>query len=62
MSFIQYEVWGSFDQHETLIETVATLKQAQEILESEQVLYDELWIIKDEDGVEPQEVKRTVGL
>lgn len=62
MSFIQYEVWGSFDGHETLIETVATLKEARAIVESEQVLYDELWIIKDEDDQEPREVERHVGL
>jgi hypothetical protein len=62
MSFIQYEVWGSFSGHETLIETVATLKEAQKIIESEQVLYDELWIIRDEDGSETVEVERHVGL
>jgi hypothetical protein len=62
MSFVQYEIWGSIDGHEELIECVPTLKEAEEILENEREFHDEVWIIKDEDGFDPKEVSRVKGL
>jgi hypothetical protein len=59
--FIQYEVWGSIDGHDSLIDTVSTLKEARVILEDNRVLHDELWICEDVDG-EVTEIERTVGL
>jgi hypothetical protein len=59
--FVQYEVWGTLDGHEELIECVATLKEAEEIAEEEQFFADEIWIIQDTDG-ELKEVKRYQGL
>jgi len=59
--FLQYEVWGTLDGHEELIECVATLKEAEEIAEEEQFFADEIWIIQDTDG-ELKEVKRYQGL
>jgi hypothetical protein len=59
--FIQYEVWGVVDIHEELIECVPTLKEAEELVEAHQTLYDELWIIEDTDDV-LKEVKRVQGL
>jgi len=59
--FIQYEVWGSLDGHEQLIECVATLKEAEDLVEAEQSFVDEIWIIQDTDG-ELKEVRRYQGL
>jgi hypothetical protein len=61
MAFLQYEVWGVVDIHEELIECVPTLKEAEELVEAHQTLYDELWIIEDTDDV-LKEVKRVQGL
>ena len=61
MSFIQYEVWGTFDGHEELIECVPTLKEAESIAEDERQFKDEVWIIEDTDDV-LKEVKRYQGL
>jgi len=61
MAFLQYEVWGVVDIHEELIECVPTLKEAEELVEAHQTLYDELWIIEDTDDV-LKEVKRYQGL
>jgi len=59
--FIQYEVWGMLDGHEELIECVATLKEAEDLVEEERFFSDEIWIIQDTDG-ELKEVKRFQGL
>ena len=61
MAFLQYEVWGTFDGHEELIECVPTLKEAEMIAEQEQQFKDEVWIIEDTDDV-LKEVKRYQGL
>jgi hypothetical protein len=61
MSFIQYEVWGSLDGHEELIECVPTLKEAEEIAENEREFHDEVWILEDTDS-DLKEVKRYQGL
>jgi len=61
MPFIQYEVWGTLDGHEELIECVATLKEAEEIAENEQEFCDEVWILEDTDS-DLKEVKRYQGL
>ena len=59
--FVQYEVWGTFDGHEELIECVPTLKEAELIAEEEQQFKDEVWIIEDTDDV-LKEVRRYQGL
>jgi hypothetical protein len=59
--FIQYEVWGTLDGREELLECVGTLKEAEFIAEEEQFFADEVWIIQDTDG-ELKEVKRYKGL
>jgi len=59
--FIQYEVWGTLDGREELLECVGTLKEAEAIAEDEQAFADEIWIIEDTDG-ELKEVKRYQGL
>ena len=61
MPFIQYEVWGTLDGHEELIECVPTLKEAEEIAENEQEFCDEVWILEDTDD-DLKEVKRYQGL
>jgi len=59
--FIQYEVWGTLDGHEELIECVATLKEAEEIAENEREFHDEVYILEDKDD-DLREVKRYQGL
>jgi hypothetical protein len=59
--FIQYEVWGTSDGHEELIECVPTLKEAELIAEQEREFKDEVWIIEDTDDV-LKEVRRYQGL
>jgi len=59
--FIQYEVWGTLDGHEELIECVATLKEAEALAETSRDQHDEVWIIQDTDD-ELKEVKRYPGL
>ena len=61
MPFIQYEVWGTLDGHEELIECVPTLKEAEIIAENEQEVHDEVWILEDTDD-DLKEVKRYQGL
>jgi hypothetical protein len=61
MSFVQYEVWGTLDGHEELVECVATLKEAEALAELNRELHDEVWIIQDTDD-ELKEVKRYQGL
>ena len=56
--FVQYEVWGVLDGREELVECVGTLKEAELIAEESKELHDEVFIIKDEDGVDLVEVKR----
>ena len=60
--FVQYEVWGTFEGHEELIECVPTLKEAEEIAQEELQFSDVVYIIKDEDGFDLVEVKRYKGL
>jgi hypothetical protein len=55
--FVQYEVWGSLDGHEELIECVPTLKEAEAIAENEREFCDEIWILEDTDS-DLKEVKR----
>jgi hypothetical protein len=59
--FVQYEVWGSLDGHEELIECVPTLKEAEAIAENEREFHDEVWIIEDTDS-DLKEVRRYQGL
>jgi hypothetical protein len=59
--FVQYEVWGTLDEHEELIECVPTLKEAELIAEEEQQFKDQVWIIEDTDDV-LKEVRRYSGL
>ena len=59
--FVQYEVWGTLDGHEELIECVATLKEAEALAETSQKHHDEVWIIQDTDD-ELKEVRRYQGL
>lgn len=59
--FVQYEVWGTLDGHEELIECVPTLKEAEAIAEEEQQFHDEVWIIEDTDD-QLKEVARYQGL
>jgi hypothetical protein len=61
MSFVQYEVWGTLDGHEELVECVATLKEAEALAELNRELHDEVWIIQDTDD-ELKEVRRYPGL
>ena len=61
MSFVQYEVWGTLDGHEELVECVATLKEAETLAELNRELHDEVWIIQDTDD-ELKEVRRYQGL
>ena len=60
--FLQYEVWGTLDGHEELIECVATLKEAELIAEEERQFKDEVWILEDIDGSDLKEVRRYQGL
>jgi hypothetical protein len=55
--FIQYEVWGSVDGREELIECVGSLKEAEQVVEDHYEFNDFLWIIEDTDG-ELKEIKR----
>jgi len=59
--FVQYEVWGTLDGHEELVECVATLKEAETLAELNRELHDEVWIIQDTDD-ELKEVRRYQGL
>ena len=59
--FIQYEVWGSLDGHEELVECVGSLKEAEQVVENNLEFNEEMWIIADTDG-ELKEVKRYQGL
>jgi hypothetical protein len=61
MPFIQYEVWGTLEGHEELIECVGTLKEAEIIAETEQEFHDEVWILEDTDS-DLKEIKRYQGL
>ena len=62
MSFIQFEIWGVLDGREELIECVGTLKEATILAEDAREFNDEVYIIKDEDGVDLVEVRRFKGL
>jgi len=62
MSFIQFEIWGVLDGREELIECVGTLKEAMLLAEEAREFNDEVYIIKDEDGVDLVEVGRFKGL
>jgi len=62
MAWIQYEVWGVLDGHDELIECVGTLKEAEALAEAEREFQDEVYILKDEDGVNIVEIRRYKGL
>jgi len=55
--FIQYEVWGLFEEHEELLECVPTLKEAEQIAEDLLEFNEEIWILQDTDG-DLEEVRR----
>jgi len=61
--FVQYEVWGTLDGHEQLIECASTLRAAEglvmDLLGEE---FSEMWILEDIDGEELKEVARFKGL
>jgi hypothetical protein len=59
--FIQYEVWGSLDGHEELIECVGSLKEAEALVADQLEFHEEVYIIEDTDG-ELKEIKRYQGL
>lgn len=59
--FIQYEVWGTLDGHEELVECVGSLKEAEQVVEANIEFNEEMWIIQDTDG-ELKEIKRYQGL
>jgi hypothetical protein len=61
MSFIQYEVWGTFEGHEELLECVPTLKEAERVAEHLLEFNEEIWILEDtdEDLVEVRRYKNT---
>jgi hypothetical protein len=59
--FRQYEVWGTLDGHEELIECVGTLKEAELIAEQELEFHDEIYILEDTDD-DLKEVARYQGL
>jgi hypothetical protein len=61
MAFIQYEVWGSLDGHEELLECVPTLKEAEQIVEDLLEFNEEIWILEDTDD-DLREIKRYKGL
>jgi hypothetical protein len=61
MPFIQYEVWGTLDGHEELIECVGTLKEAELLAEEERFFADEIWILEDTDD-DLKEIRRYKGL
>jgi len=61
MPFIQYEVWGTLDGHEELVECVPTLKEAEELAEEERFFADEIWILEDTDD-DLKEIRRYKGL
>ena len=59
--FIQYEVWGSLDGHEELIECVGSRKEAEQVVDDYIEFNEEMWIIEDTDG-ELKEIARYQGL
>jgi hypothetical protein len=61
MPFIQYEVWGTLDGHEELLECVATLKEAEQVAEDLLEFNEEVWIIQDTDS-DLKEIRRFKGL
>jgi hypothetical protein len=62
MSWVQYEVWGIIDGHDELIECVGSLREAEDLAENELEYHDEVYILKDEDGIDLKEVARFKGL
>lgn len=61
MNWVQYEVWGSLDGHEELIECVGTLKEAELVVEDNLEFNEAMWIIEDRDD-NLKEIKRYKGL
>ena len=61
MPFIQYEVWGTLDGHEELLECVPTLKEAEQVAEDLLEFNEEVWIIQDTD-TDLKEIRRFKGL
>jgi hypothetical protein len=59
--FVQYEVWGVLDGHESLIECFGTLKEAEASVEDNLEFHDEIYILEDRDD-ELKEIRRYQGL
>jgi len=57
MSFIQYEVWGTYEGHEELLECVPTLKEAEQVAQDLLEFNEVIWILEDNDG-DLREVRR----
>jgi len=59
--FIQYEVWGLFEEHEELLECVPTLKEAEQVAEDLLEFNEEIWILEntEEDLVEVRRYRNT---
>jgi hypothetical protein len=62
--FIQYEVWGLFEEHEELLECVPTLKEAEQVAEDLLEFNEEIWILEDteEDLVEVRRYRNTTPI
>jgi len=57
MTWIQYEVWGTLDGHDELLECVPTLKEAERVAEDLLEFNEEIWILQDTDS-DLEEVRR----
>jgi hypothetical protein len=57
MPFIQYEVWGTLEGHEELLECVATLKEAEHLAKNLLEFNEEIWILEDTDD-DLKEIRR----
>jgi hypothetical protein len=60
--FVQYEVWGALDGHDSLVECTSTLKAAEILVMDQLENYGEMWILEDIDGEDLKEVARFKGL
>ena len=61
MSWTQYEVWGLLDEHEELLETTGTLKEAEQVARDLLEFNEEVWIVEELDD-NLTEVRRYKGL
>jgi len=57
MAFIQYEVWGTYEGHEELLECVPTLKEAEQVSQDLLEFNEVIWILEDTDD-DLREVRR----